>query len=108
MLEGILYDTQERGEGWAEVRMLPGSPIYAAHFPGFPVTPGVALLQMALDLIGCPLKGASNLKFLIPVRPSADGPCLRFNWTLSGDVASVEILLADSGALCARMNLELC
>ena len=108
MLEGTLYRLVSRDEGTALVQMLPGSPIYAAHFPGYPVTPGVALLQMALDLMGRPLKAASNIKFLIPVCPSADGPCLRFNWTLSGDAASVEILFAHDGALCARMSLELC
>lgn len=108
MLEGTLYRLVSRDECTALVQMLPGSPIYAAHFPGYPVTPGVALLQMALDLMGRPLKAASNIKFLIPVCPSADGPCLRFNWTLSGDAASVEILFAHDGALCARMSLELC
>lgn len=108
MLEGTLYRLVSRDEGTALVQMLPGSPIYAAHFPGYPVTPGVALLQMALDLMGRPLKAASNIKFLIPVCPSADGPCLRFNWTLSGDAASVEILLVPGGEVCARMSLELC
>ena len=108
MLEGFLYRLVSCEEGTALVQMLPESPIYAAHFPGYPVTPGVALLQMALELMDRPLKAASNIKFLIPVCPSADGPCLRFNWTLSGDSASVEILLAPEGALCARMSLELC
>lgn len=108
MLEGTLYQVISREEGTALVQMLPESPIYAAHFPGYPVTPGVALLQMALDQLGRPLKAASNIKFLIPVCPSADGPRLRFNWTVSGDTASVEILSAPDGALCARMSLELC
>jgi 3-hydroxymyristoyl/3-hydroxydecanoyl-(acyl carrier protein) dehydratase len=52
MLEGFLYKTLEKGDGCAQVQLLPESPIYAAHFPGFPVTPGVTLVQMALELMG--------------------------------------------------------
>ena len=44
MLEGILYNVVSREEGAATVRLLPESPIYKAHFPGYPVTPGVTLV----------------------------------------------------------------
>ena len=49
--------------------------IYAAHFPGNPVTPGVCLLQMNKELLEmvCGVKlrmtGAKNIKFLRAINP---------------------------------------
>ena len=73
MLEGFLYKVVEKGDGCAQVLLLPESPIYAAHFPGFPVTPGVTLVQMALELMGKKLLGAKDIKFVVPVLPSKEG-----------------------------------
>ena len=50
MLEGVLYEVVSREEGSAVVRLLPDSPVYAAHFPGYPITPGI-FIQIILNLI---------------------------------------------------------
>lgn len=53
--------------------------IYAAHFPGMPVTPGICLLQMAREMleeaVGRKMKltEVKNAKFLSVVSPSEDG-----------------------------------
>lgn len=105
MLEGFLYEVLEKGEGCASVKLLPDCPIYAAHFPGFPVTPGVTLVQMALELIGCKLLSAKDIKFIVPVLPSQDGTTLHYQWTFPEETkADVSVLLAD-GSLCAKMIL---
>lgn len=50
-------------------------PIYQAHFPGNPITPGVCLVQMIGELaegqVGHPLalSNVVNLKFLAPISP---------------------------------------
>lgn len=104
MLEGLLYTCVSRGETEALVRLLPESPVYAAHFPGYPITPGVCILQMALECMGVRLVGAKDLKFTTPVLPSAGE--LRFAWTLSPDgTAQVNVFLKDQ-SLCARMSLS--
>jgi len=60
------------------VRLNSGHPIVLAHFPGFPVTPGAVLVQIALELsesvIGRParLSEARSVKFLAPVSPDSD------------------------------------
>ena len=104
MLEGFLYKVVEKGDGFAQVELLPESPIYAAHFPGFPVTPGVTLVQMALELMDLKLKSAKDIKFVVPVLPSREGTALRYEWSVSEERADVSVFLSD-GTLCAKMAL---
>lgn len=105
MLEGFLYTLVSKEEGCAVVRMLPESPIYAAHFPGFPVTPGVTLVQIALELMGRKLQSARDIKFVVPVIPSADGPELKYEWSYADESrADVNVFFPD-GTLCAKMAL---
>lgn len=106
MLEGFLYKVMEKGDSSAKVELLPDSPIYAAHFPGFPVTPGVTLVQMALELMGRKLNSAKDIKFVVPVLPSREGTRLQYEWTVSEDRADVSVFLED-GTLCAKMTLGL-
>jgi len=108
MLEGTLYQVAERQEREALVRLLRESPVYAAHFPGYPVTPGVTLVQMALELMDRRLTGVKNIKFLVPVQPSDTEPTLlRYRWRFpAAGKAEVEVLLPDD-TLCARMSLEI-
>ena len=88
-----------------EVRLIPESPIYKAHFPGYPITPGVTLLQIALELMGKKLRSAKEIKFVAPVLPG-DGTVVRFEWEFQADNnASVSILSPD-GTQYARMSLS--
>jgi 3-hydroxymyristoyl/3-hydroxydecanoyl-(acyl carrier protein) dehydratase len=104
MLEGFLYKVVEKGDGSAQVELLPDCPIYAAHFPGFPVTPGVTLVQMALELMDKKLQSAKDIKFVVPVLPSKEGTVLKYEWTVAEDRADVTVFLSD-GTLCAKMAL---
>lgn len=107
MLQGFLYELIGREEGAATVRILPSCPLYQAHFPGYPITPGVALIQMALEVMGKELKGAKDIKFTEPVFPSADGPELRYEWTVSEEgKARVLLYLLPENTLCAKMVLD--
>lgn len=61
----------------AGVSLLPDSIIYKAHFPEKPITPGVCIVQMAVELFGA-LRGRKysvrevvNAKFLIVIEPQA-------------------------------------
>ena len=103
MLEGTLYTVLDRSDGAAKVRLLPESPVYRAHFPEFPITPGVCLVQMALELMGCKLLGAKDIKFVMPVLPGAE---IRYEWTQQEGRADVSIFLEPSGDLCAKMTLS--
>jgi 3-hydroxyacyl-[acyl-carrier-protein] dehydratase len=58
-----------------DLRLLPDSLIYQAHFPGEPITPGVCIIQMACELLqdhlGRPLQltTVKNVKFLSVISP---------------------------------------
>lgn len=105
MLEGVLYTVVSKEEGSATVRLLPESPIYKAHFPEYPITPGVTLLQIALELMGKKLVGAKEIKFVAPVLPG-DGTEIRFEWEFKDEnTVSVSILSID-GTQYARMSLS--
>ena len=55
MFEGNLYIIKNKevisdGEAKFTLSLLPGSPIYAGHFPDCPITPGVCLLSIIREL----------------------------------------------------------
>ena len=103
MLQGILYETIAVDPSGATVRLLPESPVYQGHFPGYPITPGVCLVEIALELMGnVRLVGAKNIKFTSPIIPD-EGTELRFNLGGEGSERTVEILSGDT--LCAKMSL---
>ena len=131
MLRGILYETVSVDGSGATLRLLPESPVYRGHFPGYPITPGVCLVQMALEVIGqmadqvghdgkkeevghdgkkeevghdVPVKlvAAKNIKFTSPVIPE-EGMELRFNISGEGENWSVEVFNGE--ALSAKMSL---
>lgn len=122
MLRGILYETVSIDTGGAVVRLLPDSPIYRAHFPGWPITPGVCLVQIALELMEemagqaghdgesvghdgqVHLVAAKSIKFTSPIIPT-EGTVLRFNMGGEGCERTVEILSGEK--LCAKMSLTL-
>ena len=114
MLQGILYETIAVDAAGATVRLLPESPVYQGHFPGYPITPGVCLVEIALELIAemagqaghdgkVRLVGAKNIKFTSPIIPS-EGTELRFNLGGEGSERTVEILSGET--LCAKMSLS--
>ena len=131
MLRGILYETVSVDGSGVTLRLLPESPVYRGHFPGYPITPGVCLVQMALEVIEemagraghdveksraghdveksraghdgqVKLVAAKNIKFTSPVIP-AEGTELRFNVSGEGENWTVDVLNGD--VLSARMSL---
>ena len=89
--------------------------IYQAHFPAEPVTPGVCLVQMAVELtevsLGQPLllRKAVNVKFLSVVSPLAT-PRIRFTVTTapaSSDTVRATVLVACEEGVLAKMSLLL-
>lgn len=107
MLEGTLYQVVSREPSGAVVRLLPGSPVYAAHFPGYPITPGVTIVQMALELMDRTLAGAKDIRFVVPVLPSTEGTLLRFAWTFPDPARADVNVFLNGDTLCSKMSLSL-
>ena len=106
MLEGVLYEVLGKADGGAIVRLLPESPIFAAHFPGYPIAPGVTVVRMAMELMGRNLKGIKEVKFVAPLFPDKQ---VRFEWTVEADgKAQVQVFQLPEALLCAKMSLSVC
>ena len=71
----IVSQHQEEGTAAFQVRLRPEWPIYKAHFPGHPITPGVCIVQMVQELLQgllqreLILRHAKNVKYLSIVSP---------------------------------------
>lgn len=71
----------------AKVELERNHPIYRAHFPGNPITPGVCIVQMVGEMIAdqlgvdsvC-LQKVVNLKFISPISPIAE-PVIDFTFS---------------------------
>lgn len=88
--------------------LRPDSPVYAGHFPGLPVTPGVALLAIVRELLEKRLRtpltltSADDVKFLHPLTPCHNPVTVTFR-AIQGNSAKAEI--TSSAGLHARMSL---
>ena len=71
----ILSQQEEDGFDVFQVRLHPEWPIYKAHFPSHPITPGVCIVQMVQELLQCALRRelclcqAKNVKYLSIISP---------------------------------------
>ncbi len=78
MLRRELYDIVSMSDDSVTVKINGGCGIYAAHFPGHPITPGVTIVQIAVETLSLILgktvdiSSAKNIKFLVPVIPEED------------------------------------
>ena len=70
--------------------------IFQGHFPNFPVTPGVTMLQIIKELTENHLNqsllmvSGSNIKFLSLVNPN-DNTILKFNITIQEDSEKIRV-----------------
>ena len=71
----ILSQQEEEGLATFQLRIHPEWPIYKAHFPGHPITPGVCIVQMVQELLQrvlnrpVTLRKAKNVKYLAIITP---------------------------------------
>lgn len=101
MLEDFYTVTQwlPRDGGFtATVALNAAHPVYAAHFPGNPVTPGVCVLQISKELLettyGMRLRMtcAKNVKFLRAINPLLHTSVVfTVNCTLEDEVVSAAV-----------------
>ena len=106
-----ITDTDDGFE--ALVRCNPEHPVYQAHFPGNPITPGACLLQTAGALMqqkmGRPmfLKSSKNIKYLSILIP-AEGKEVKFGFSHvaeSETECKAQVVIADESTVYTKMSL---
>ncbi len=116
--------SESGGAGGAEfsVLMNPDHVIYGAHFPEDPITPGVCILQIGLELLGralgrpLELCRVKNVKFLSILRPDGVPVTVSIRKITeeddrsipeddSGGTVSAQLEFSASGAAVAKMSL---
>jgi 3-hydroxymyristoyl/3-hydroxydecanoyl-(acyl carrier protein) dehydratase len=91
----------------ALLRVDPQHPVFAGHFPGRPIVPGVLLIDWALAALQDALPAAvlpgtlGTVKFLRPVAPGAE---LRI--AASGDAGRIALRIECEGQLVASATLS--
>ncbi|MCM1337219.1 MAG: beta-hydroxyacyl-ACP dehydratase [Candidatus Amulumruptor caecigallinarius] len=85
-LQDNLYSISSIDGLTAEVTLCPGSDIFAAHFPGRPVTPGVCIIGIATELLSritglsLSLREVVNAKFLAVIDPR-ESPSVTYSFS---------------------------
>ncbi len=99
--------------GSFDIALLPDSFIFKAHFPGMPVTPGVCIIQMALELLGIAvgrpvsLRQVKNAKFLSVITADVSPLTVQLrNLSASDDIVSVQAEIKDSTTIYAKLSLK--
>ena len=110
----ILRYTEETETGFtARLCCNPAHPVYQAHFPGNPITPGACLLKTAGEVLqqktGHPLylKSSKNIKYLSLLVPDAEKE-VRFefsNYTEIENGCKTQLIIADEASVYSKMSL---
>lgn len=99
------------GEIRATVSFDAHHPVYQAHFPGNPVTPGVYLLQIATEILEghlglrLSLKTAGNIRFKKPIGPEAQPTFIFRKLNTENDHLSVSVSIETDDSQLAKMSL---
>ena len=110
----IIKSTEDTENGFS-ARLCCNSehPVYLAHFPGNPITPGACLLQTAGKLMqqktGRPLylKSSKNIKYLhLLVPEKGKEVCFHFsNFTEIENGCKAQLVVADDKVVDSKMSL---
>lgn len=110
----IIESTNDSDNGFeAVLRTNPEHPIYKAHFPGSPITPGVCVIQAAGELLENKLgrklylQSIKNVKFLMVIIPE-EGKKIRYSFSnIVEDESGVkaQVVVSDDAMVYAKISL---
>ena len=110
----IIESVDDTDSGFtAKLRCNPEHPVYQAHFPGNPITPGACLLKTAGEVmqqkLGRPLylKASKNIKYL-NVLVSEEGKEVCFNFSNFSEIENgckTQVVIADETSVYTKMSL---
>ena len=117
MIKGNLYKLKSIGYDGSKysavIALRPESEIYKGHFPCHPITPGVCLVQIAIDTISeiekkpQTLTDAKDIKFLSVVSPE-EHKSLRYDLTKTDNDGKWGVCVYAGDLMCSKMSIKVC
>lgn len=108
--------SEERNDNKADftIRLNREHPIYSGHFPDNAITPGVCIVQMAVDLFShlmqeeYRLLRAKNVKFLQIIRPDEhETVCYQLTWeALEDNAYAVKAVVNNGDTVFTKMSIQ--
>ncbi|MEV7131045.1 hypothetical protein [Streptomyces sp. NPDC093260] len=93
----------------ASVEILAGEPVFAGHYPDFPIFPGVCVLECvrraAADAAPGPLTAVESARFAAPVLPG-DTLTLTLTWRTADTSWRCDAVAATARGRAARVRLR--
>ena len=97
------------------VRLNPSHPIYSGHFPNDPITPGVCVVQIAIDLFShlrlqeYILSQAKSIKFIQIIRPNEyEQVDYHLTWEpLEDNSFQVKVVVSNNDTVFSKMSVIL-
>lgn len=108
----IEHSQESDGKKQFTISLLKECPIYRAHFPGQPITPGVCIVQIAQELLGqvvgqtLEISEVKNVKFLHVLSP-IDNPVVDIVFTAietSGESVSAKAEVKEATTMFATVS----
>lgn len=110
----IIKSVEETENGFtARLCCNPAHPVYQAHFPDNPITPGACLLKTACEVLqqkmGRPLylKSSKNIKYLNLLIPAKEKE-IRFEFSNITEIemgCKAQLVIIDENSVYAKMSL---
>ncbi|MCI6619747.1 MAG: beta-hydroxyacyl-ACP dehydratase [Prevotella sp.] len=108
-----MFSVVGRSDLTFEIAFNENHPIYRAHFPGKPITPGVCIMKLIEELVEISVKReirlsvAKNVKFLRPIAPSASAyMTICFDLLLEKDaLVQARGTITAEGQTCTKFSL---
>lgn len=117
LLKNSLYNikSQDALNSVFNIELNPDCFIYKAHFPELPITPGVCIIQVAMELfselcgVALDLESVANAKFLSVINPEiTKNLTYSFNKITISDESSlykVSVVVADEDTIYTKLSL---
>ncbi|WP_158851698.1 3-hydroxyacyl-ACP dehydratase FabZ family protein [Saccharothrix deserti] len=110
---GSPVEVVERSGPTAVARMVVAAddPVFAGHYPGFPIFPGVSVVEFAhraacATAPGTPrLAAIESTRFLRPAFPGTE-LTVRLDWEETGSVRRCAAVVGDDDGVVARIRLR--
>jgi len=118
MFRGYLYTLSSKTvsdvEAVFNVAINSDCDIFKGHFPGNPITPGVCMLQVAVELCEdifahkCELVKCKNIKYLHTITPNEHQQVqYRMSWLSSQEhIYLVKLEICDGETVFSKMSIE--